>query len=66
MPKLHDGHAMDTSNLTDLRRLADERTVPKLALYLGNRDVPDPWGKPAEAFAEVVALIEDGATRHLP
>ncbi|MFE1776002.1 low molecular weight protein-tyrosine-phosphatase [Streptomyces sp. NPDC059008] len=58
--------AMDTSNLTDLRSLTDERTVAKLALYLGDRDVPDPWGKPEEAFTAVVALIEDGATQHLP
>ncbi|MEU8349122.1 low molecular weight phosphotyrosine protein phosphatase [Streptomyces sp. NPDC048845] len=58
--------AMDTGNLTDLHALADEATVPKLGLYLGDRDVPDPWGKEPEAFADVVRLIEGGAPRHLP
>lgn len=58
--------AMDTGNLTTLRALADEATAPKLGLYLGDRDVPDPWGKEPEAFADIVRLIEDGAPRHLP
>ncbi|MGW7575260.1 hypothetical protein [Streptomyces sp. NPDC054765] len=46
--------------------LADEATAPKLALYLGDRDVPDPWGKAPEDFAAVVALVEEGTVRHLP
>ncbi|WP_414506423.1 low molecular weight phosphotyrosine protein phosphatase [Streptomyces sp. NEAU-L66] len=58
--------AMDTGNLTALRALADEATAPKLALYLGDRDVPDPWSKGPEDFAAVVALIEEGTVRHLP
>ncbi|WP_244942928.1 low molecular weight phosphotyrosine protein phosphatase, partial [Streptomyces inhibens] len=58
--------AMDTGNLTALRTLVDERTAPKLGLYLIDRDVPDPWGKGQEAFAAVVTLVEDGAARHLP
>lgn len=58
--------AMDAGNLAVLRELADERTVPKLALYLDDRDVPDPWGKDAAAFADVVTLVEDGVARHLP
>lgn len=58
--------AMDTGNLTALHALADEATAPKLGLYLIDRDVPDPWGKEPEAFADVVRLIEDGARRHLP
>jgi protein-tyrosine-phosphatase len=36
------------------------------ALYLGDRDVPEPFGKGPGAFADVVALIEEGAARHLP
>ncbi|GAA2507967.1 protein-tyrosine-phosphatase [Streptomyces thermolineatus] len=58
--------AMDTSNLAALRDLADEHTAPKLGLYLGNQDVPDPWGEGPEAFAAVVDLVVDGAARHLP
>ncbi|MFI0817088.1 low molecular weight phosphotyrosine protein phosphatase [Streptomyces sp. NPDC021098] len=58
--------AMDTGNLAALRALADEETVPKIGLYLEDRDVPDPWGKEPKAFAAVVRLIEDGAPRHLP
>ncbi|MEV6796515.1 low molecular weight phosphotyrosine protein phosphatase [Streptomyces sp. NPDC051320] len=58
--------AMDGNNLADLRDMADERTVTKLGLYLGDRDVPDPWGKDAAAFAAVVTFVEDGAARHLP
>ncbi len=58
--------AMDGANLTALRTLADEATAPKLGLYLGDRDVLDPWGGEPEVFADVVRLIEDGAPRHLP
>jgi protein-tyrosine phosphatase len=58
--------AMDHTVLEALGSLADERTVPKLEPYLdGGRDVPDPWGKPDEAFTACVALIEEGAERHL-
>ncbi|WP_434590556.1 low molecular weight protein-tyrosine-phosphatase [Streptomyces sp. A5-4] len=58
--------AMDDDNLTVLQELADERAARKLGLYLGDRDVPDPWGKDADAFAAVVTLIKDGAPQHLP
>lgn len=58
--------AMDGSNLAELRKLADERAAHKLALHLGDRDVPDPREKDADAFADVVSLIEDGAAQHLP
>ncbi|MGK4582197.1 low molecular weight protein-tyrosine-phosphatase [Kitasatospora sp. HPMI-4] len=58
--------AMDHSVLEALRSLADEHTSPKLGLYLdGGRDVPDPWGRPDEAFTACVSLIEQGAERHL-
>lgn len=56
---------MDRSNLTALHRLADAITRPKLALYLGDQDVPDPWGKPDEVFATCARIIHDGAPRHL-
>ncbi|WP_173872678.1 hypothetical protein SALCHL_004386 [Streptomyces albus subsp. chlorinus] len=57
---------MDTANLTTLRGLADKATAPKLTLYLVDRDVPDPWGKEPDVFADVARLIQDGAPRHLP
>ncbi|MGW4784958.1 low molecular weight protein-tyrosine-phosphatase [Streptomyces sp. NPDC004230] len=58
--------AMDRANLTALQGLADDSTLPKLSLYLGNRDVPDPWGGDAGMFDTVVELVEAGAGRHLP
>ncbi|MGA6189178.1 low molecular weight protein-tyrosine-phosphatase [Nocardia iowensis] len=57
--------AMDHTVLTALRDRADEHTRPKLSLYLGDRDVPDPFGHPAEAFEKCVALIESGADHHV-
>ncbi|MBV9026462.1 MAG: low molecular weight phosphotyrosine protein phosphatase [Streptomycetaceae bacterium] len=57
--------AMDHANLAALQGLADVRTAAKLALYLGDRDVPDPWGQDDEAFAICAGIIEAGARRHL-
>ncbi|WP_255528305.1 hypothetical protein [Nocardia sp. XZ_19_369] len=57
--------AMDHTNLAALQRHCDRRTRPKLSLYLGNQDVPDPFGRPASAFQHCLALIEFGAERHL-
>jgi protein-tyrosine-phosphatase len=57
--------AMDRANLAALRDLADEDTLPKLALYLDDDEVPDPWGKPVCVFREGVRIIEDGVLRHL-
>ena len=55
--------AMDADILAALGGLTDERVDPRLALYLGDRDVPDPWGQPASTFGECVDLIEAGARR---
>ncbi|MBV6700340.1 low molecular weight phosphotyrosine protein phosphatase [Kitasatospora aureofaciens] len=57
--------AMDHAVLDALRELADEQTVPKLALYLDGRDVPDPWKQPSEAFTACVTAVEAGAEHHL-
>ncbi|MGW6909562.1 arsenate reductase/protein-tyrosine-phosphatase family protein [Streptomyces sp. NPDC054940] len=57
--------AMDATNLTALHELADEHTVGRLALYLGDRDVPDPFGQPGSAFHECIEMIVAGATRHV-
>ncbi|XUL85309.1 hypothetical protein ACQ86D_00235 [Streptomyces galilaeus] len=48
-----------------LLHLASPPDLPKLRLYLDEQDVPDPYGGDADAFAEVVALVEAGADRHL-
>jgi protein-tyrosine phosphatase len=58
--------AMDTAILDALHATSDAGTASKLALYLGHRDVPDPWGKEDAAFGAVADLIEDGAPWHLP
>ena len=57
--------AMDRAVLTALQNLATAPDLPKLLLYLDEQDVPDPYGGDADAFAEVVALVEAGAARHL-
>ncbi len=56
---------MDTAVLAGLRELADAISAPKLLLYLGDRDVPDPWKQPGEAFTACVTVIEAGALRNL-
>jgi protein-tyrosine phosphatase len=53
--------AMDTTILTALRELTCDRSHPELRLYLGEQDVPDPWGKGQDAFDVCAALIETGA-----
>jgi protein-tyrosine phosphatase len=58
--------AMDHANLAALREVAGHLTARKLALYLGEGDVPDPFGQDAAAFAACVRIIEAGAARHLP
>ncbi|MFJ7998289.1 hypothetical protein ACIQ7D_14240 [Streptomyces sp. NPDC096310] len=57
--------AMDKANLAALRNLAGEHTAGKVALYLGDEDVPDPWGQNEAAFASCVETILTGAQRHL-
>ncbi|MFD9124886.1 low molecular weight protein-tyrosine-phosphatase [Kitasatospora sp. NPDC059571] len=58
--------AMDRSVLEELRAVGGAANERKLRLYLGDRDVPDPMGKPASAFAECAAIIESGADPYLP
>lgn len=57
--------AMDTANLTALHALGGACAAPRLALYLGDQDVPDPWGQPDDAFTACVEIIHAGAWRHL-
>jgi protein-tyrosine phosphatase len=60
--------AMDASNLRDLRAQAPAADADRIRLFgeiagLGGRDVPDPYGGPAEDFADVLALLEGGMRR---
>ncbi len=57
--------AMDASNLRDLRAQAPAADADRIRLFgdiagLGGQDVPDPYGGPAEEFADVLALLEKG------
>ena len=57
--------AMDHAVLDQLHQQADPADRLKIRLYLDGADVPDPWDKPATAFAECAALILQGADQHL-
>ncbi|WP_327421686.1 low molecular weight phosphotyrosine protein phosphatase [Streptomyces sp. NBC_01230] len=59
--------AMDRAVLTGLRGQMDANTPRRfaLALYLGDRDVPDPYGGDEAAFAACADIIEAGARQHI-
>lgn len=57
--------AMDTAVLDTLRAICTQANEPKLALYLGNRDVPDPMGQDDAAFNDCAILIEAGTALHV-
>ncbi|MEV6833458.1 low molecular weight protein-tyrosine-phosphatase [Streptomyces sp. NPDC051133] len=57
--------AMDASVLEVLREISDDDVQPKLGLYLGDRDVPDPIGKDQETFNSCAILIEAATTLHV-
>ncbi|WP_369229291.1 hypothetical protein AB5J56_01735 [Streptomyces sp. R21] len=59
--------AMDHAVLTALKDLAAPHDQLKLRLYLDGQDVPDPYNgdSDSDTFAEVAALLEAGADRHL-
>lgn len=57
--------AMDRAVLSELHGQAGPNTG-RLALYLGNRDVPDPYGGDEHAFTACADLIETAAPQHLP
>ncbi len=52
--------AMDRDNLAELlaRRPADSRA--RIELFLGDREVPDPYFGPADGFREMIRQIETG------
>lgn len=57
--------AMDTTVLDALKQLPVRSAGPEIGLYLGDRDVPDPWKQPREAFASCVTSVEAGAHKYL-
>ncbi|WSU56205.1 hypothetical protein OG254_39535 [Streptomyces sp. NBC_01092] len=57
--------AMDTAVLDTLRAICGQANEPKLALYLGDRDVPDAMGKDHVAFNDCAVLIEAGTALHV-
>lgn len=57
--------AMDALNLTQLHDLADPSTAARIELYLGDHDVPDPFGQPDSAFHDCIQTVVAGAARHL-
>ena len=57
--------AMDTAVLTALRQLTAGRAAPPMRRYLDGADVPDPWGKDDQAFAECAQLIVAAARQQL-
>ncbi len=57
--------AMDSSHLRFLQRLCPVLYRPKLRLFLGVRDVPDPYYGGPEGFEEVLDLLEPACARLL-
>jgi protein-tyrosine phosphatase len=57
--------AMDATVLSALQGLTAQKPVPEVLLYLGDRDVPDPWEKPRDVFADCLTTVEAGAHRHV-
>ena len=56
-------YGMDNSNVTKLQRRADHAYHPKIALLLGDDEVPDPWAGGPEDFERVLDLCELAARR---
>ncbi len=56
---------MDSAVLETLRTICTEDNAPKLGLYLGDRDVPDPMGRGQEVFNDCAVLIETGTALHI-
>jgi protein-tyrosine phosphatase len=50
--------AADKSNLADLRRQCPPQHSHKLHLFLGERDIPDPYHGEAPGFESVLDLVE--------
>ncbi|WP_336112732.1 low molecular weight protein-tyrosine-phosphatase [Streptomyces sp. PTD9-10] len=57
--------AMDAAILETLRTICGDANTPKLALYLGDHNVPDPIGKDDATFDSCAVLIEAGTALHI-
>ncbi|MER6474479.1 hypothetical protein [Streptomyces collinus] len=57
--------AMDASLREVLRAIADDDVQPKIAVYLGDCELPDPMGKDQDAFNACAVLIEAGTALHV-
>ncbi|MGO4422531.1 low molecular weight phosphotyrosine protein phosphatase [Streptomyces sp. MCAF7] len=56
---------MDSAVLDTLRAICREDNAHKLALYLGDRDVPDPMSQGDDVFNDCAVLIEAGTALHI-
>lgn len=55
---------MDHSNLREVERMAPSASTARvvgLMSFAGGGEVPDPWGKPDQAYEEMYDLIESAA-----
>jgi protein-tyrosine phosphatase len=57
--------AMDRDNLRDLEARRPEGSSARIELFLGDREVPDPYFGEADGFAVMMDQIEAGARRLL-
>ena len=53
--------AMDRQNLANLQEICPADAPATLELFLGNKDVPDPYYGGPEGFETVLDLVEHGA-----
>ena len=53
--------AMDRSVLAELEALRPKRFAGHLGLFLGTREVPDPYNKGPEGFEKVLDMIEEAS-----
>ncbi len=51
----------DEANLSDIQRICPPHQHSKLSLFLGTRELPDPYYGGAEGFEEVLNLVEQRA-----
>jgi protein-tyrosine phosphatase len=57
--------AMDHANVRDLEARRPEGSAARIELFLGDREVPDPYFGEADGFAVMMDQIEAGARRLL-
>ncbi len=55
--------AADQGHLEALRRLAPAEALGRIRLFLGDRDLPDPYYGPREGFDHVLGLVRERLAR---